>query len=107
VPIAVEVRRHGCPPRRDYATNVSPGGLCLHLREPLPAGEPVALAFELPGEPGRIEVRGRVTWSEQVDPAASPRFFEAGVRIEVVGEAERERIVRFVRLCEPEEPRPA
>jgi uncharacterized protein (TIGR02266 family) len=101
VPIPVEVRRHGSAPRRDYATNVSPGGLCLHLREPLPAGEAVALAFELPGEPGRIEIRGRVTWSEQVDPAAAARFFEAGVRIEVASETERERIARFVRLCEP------
>ena len=110
MPIAVEVRRRGRSPQRDYATNLSPSGLCLHSREPLPAGEPVLLVFDLPGEPGPIEIRGRVIWSERVDPAVGARFFEAGVRIEVLGESERERIARFVRLCElcePDDPRPS
>lgn len=80
---------------------MSPGGICLHLRAPLPAGESVSLGFDLPDGSGRIEARGRVTWSEDVDPAWAPRFFEVGVRLEVVGDPESLR--RFVDLCAPAE----
>jgi hypothetical protein len=89
-----------------YATNLSSSGICLHLRAPLPVGEPVALHFELPGEAAAIQARGRVTWSEDVDPAERPRFFEAGVRLELVAEADAERLRRFVRLCDPAESSP-
>jgi uncharacterized protein (TIGR02266 family) len=87
-----------------WATNVSPGGICLHLRAPLPVGESVSLRFELPDGSGRVEARGRVSWSEDVDPAWSPRFFEVGVRLEVVGEADAARLRSFVDLCAPAEP---
>jgi uncharacterized protein (TIGR02266 family) len=97
VPLPVELRtRAGATPDA-YATNLSPGGLCLHLRSPLPVGEAVALAFELPDGGGRVEARGRVTWSEQPDPASAPRFYEVGVRLEVA--ADPDALRRFVETC--------
>jgi hypothetical protein len=95
VPLPVDLRVRDGAPRRAYATNLSPGGVCLHLREILPAGEPVLLVFSLPGAPAPIQARGRVTWAERVDPAEEPRFFEAGVRLEVVGEADAQAIRSF------------
>ena len=97
VPIAVEIRRRDAAAAHEYATNLSPGGICLHARTRLEVGEGVAVAFELPDGGGRVEARGRVTWREDEDPAAQARFREAGVRFEVIDESDRERILRFVR----------
>jgi uncharacterized protein (TIGR02266 family) len=100
VPIAVEVFRRDGEAALEYATNLSPGGVCLHARLRLTVGEDVTVAFALPGEAGRIRAHGRVTWREDDDPRAEARFLETGVRFEVVDEADRERITRFVRELE-------
>ena len=93
--------RRGGGAALEYATNLSPGGICLHARARLAVGEGVAVAFALPDGGRRIEARGRVTWREDDDPAAQARFLETGVRFEVLDEADRERILRFVRELEP------
>ena len=100
VPIAVEVVRRGAEPTHEYATNLSPGGICLHARLRLRVGDDVTVAFVLPGEGCRIEARGRVSWREDDDPSAEARFLETGVRFEVLDEIDRERISRFVRDSE-------
>jgi len=102
VPIAVEVFRRDGEAVLEYATNLSPGGVCLHARVRLTLGESVTVAFALPGEDGRIRARGRVTWCEDDDPKAEACFLETGVRFEVVDEIDRERITRFVRESERE-----
>jgi uncharacterized protein (TIGR02266 family) len=101
VPLAVEVSLREGAPADEYATNLSPGGICLHARTRLEVGEGVAVAFELPDGGRRVEARGRVTWHEDEDPAAAARFREAGVRFEVIDESDRERILRFVRELDP------
>ncbi|MDD1633058.1 MAG: PilZ domain-containing protein [Methylococcaceae bacterium] len=102
VPIAVDVFRRDGEAALEYATNLSPGGVCLHARLRLTVGENVTVAFALPGDEGRIRARGRVTWREDDDPRAEARFLETGVRFEVVDETDRERITRFVRELERE-----
>ena len=102
VPIAVEVFRRDGEAALEYATNLSPGGVCLHARLRLTVGENVTVAFALPGDEGRIRARGRVPWREDDDPRAEARFLETGVRFEVVDETDRERITRFVRELERE-----
>lgn len=92
------------PPRIEYATNLSIGGLCLHAREALPVGEGVAIAFALPGGGPRIEARGRVIWLERAQADAAPRFLETGIRFEVLADGDRERLARFVRDCDPDAP---
>jgi uncharacterized protein (TIGR02266 family) len=100
VPLAIEVAPRDAPPRVEYATNLSIGGLCLHARAALRVGEGVVLTFALPGEAGGVRVRGRVIWCETPDAAAAARFREIGVRFEGLSDPERERIVRFVRECD-------
>jgi len=102
VPIAVQVFRRDGEAALEYATNLSPGGVCLHARLRLAVGEGVTVAFALPGEDGTVRARGRVTWREDDDPEAEARFLETGVRFEVVDETDRERITRFVREAERE-----
>ena len=97
VPLAVEVVGRDGVRRLEYAINVSPSGIGLHVPRPLPAGEPLALAFTLPdGAGARLEVRGRVAWNEAVARTARPRFHEVGVRFEALREADRSRLARFV-----------
>ena len=96
VPIAVEVIRRGGEAAHEYATNLSPGGICLHARLRLCVGDDVKVAFVLPGEQVRIEARGRVSWREDDDPRAEACFLETGVRFEGLDEADRERIAHFV-----------
>jgi len=107
VPLAVELTRRGRAAGVEYAVNLSPGGLCLHLPHPLEVGETVELAFELPGG-ARIEARGRVIWSDAAEPAAGrgrvsgrERFAETGVRFEGLSDGDRRHIVRFVRGGDP------
>lgn len=84
-----------------HATNLSTSGVCLHLAASLPVGAAVLLRLVLPDEPGVVTARGRVSWCEDPDPAAAARFLEAGIRFEIVSDADRERIARFVRGCDP------
>lgn len=82
--------------RREYALNLSPSGIGLHLPRPLAAGETLQLEFVLPDGSGRIEVRARVVWAEEAPRTARARFHEVGVRFEVLGDADREAILRFL-----------
>lgn len=97
MPLPVEVVGRDGVPRVEYAINVSPSGIGLHVPRALPAGEPLALAFTLPdGAGARVEVRGRVAWNESVARTERPRFLEVGVRFESLREADRSRLQRFV-----------
>ncbi len=96
----MEVFRRDGEAALEYATNLSPGGVCLHARLRLTVGEDVTVSFSLPGEDGRIRARGRVTWCEDVDPDAQACFLETGVRFEGIDETDRERITGFVRELE-------
>lgn len=100
VPIPVELTRRGSAPALEYATNLSPGGICLHARLRLRVGDELAVAFVLPGDDHRIEARGRVTWCEEDAPEAAASFLETGVRFEVLDDADRERITNFARDAE-------
>jgi hypothetical protein len=113
VPLPVELTRRDGRRRTEYAVNLSPGGLCLHLPRPIAVGEVVELAFVLPasasgGDPAApadaaersIATCGRVIWSEGRSDGAGGgrvRFVETGVRFEGLPEAERLRILAFVR----------
>jgi hypothetical protein len=114
VPIPVELTRRNGSRRTEYAVNLSPGGLCLHLPRPIAVGEVVELAFAIPasaaGAPAdralpdqageRIVARGRVIWAEgRADGTGGGRvrFTETGVRFEGLAEPHRLRILDFVR----------
>jgi hypothetical protein len=89
------VRRDGTR-TAEYAVNLSPGGLCLHLPRPIDVGEAVELAFELPPDGLPLRTRGRVVWCDETGRGARIRFRETGIRFEALGDAERAAILRFV-----------
>ena len=101
VPLPVEVERRGAPVLAAHATNLSTSGVCLHLAASLPVGSPVLLRLGLPDASGVLTARGRVSWCEEPPPAAAARFLEACVRFEILSDADRDRIARFVRDCDP------
>lgn len=82
--------------RREYALNLSPSGIGLHLPRPLAAGETLQLGFALPDGSGTLEARARVVWTEAPPRTARARFHEVGVRFEVLRDADREAILRFL-----------
>lgn len=100
VPLPVEIVRRGGVASTEYAVNLSPGGLCLHLPRPLEVGESVALSFVLPGGGPGIEARGRVIWSDPPAQGARVRFCETGIRFEGLAEGERRRLLDFVQAGE-------
>jgi hypothetical protein len=102
VPLPVEVRGRDGVRRPEYAVNVSPSGIALHLPRPLPAGERLALAFALPDGGGPIEAHGRVAWSERILRTARPRFREVGIRFELLREEDRRRLASFVAAAGPD-----
>ena len=104
----MELTRRDGSRRTEYAVNLSPGGLCLHLPRPIAVGEVVELAFAIPAPSaaelaipgGRIVAHGRVIWAERRAEGAGGgrvRFTETGVRFEGLGEPDRLRILDFVR----------
>lgn len=96
MPLPITVVDRSGERRREYALNLSPSGIGLHLPRPLAAGETLQLGFVLPDRSGNIEARARVVWAERTPPSAGARFYEVGVRFEVLGDAERRAILRFL-----------
>jgi len=83
IPLPVRLLRDGEEPRTVYAVNVSEGGLCLHLREPLPEGEVVRVEFTLPPDGPHVEAEARVVWSGE-GGAGGTGHSETGVRFETL-----------------------
>lgn len=104
MPLVVEITRRGGEQSREYAPNLSPGGICLHLSRPLPVGETLGLVFALPDGGPTIEARARVTWCAPVPGGARLRFCETGLRFEGLRERDRRRIGAFVRPRAQREP---
>ena len=96
VPIPVEIRVGGREPVHEYAVNLSPRGLCLHVREPVAVGEHVVVVFELPPEGTRVQASGKVVWSShEGEVATANRFFEAGVHLDDLDDEIRERLRHY------------
>jgi hypothetical protein len=72
-----------------FTRNVSAGGVLVTGAEALEAGDKLRLRFELDNEDDLLDVLARVV-------RADDAFGLRGLRLEGVGERERERIVRFV-----------
>ena len=96
VPIPIELSLDGGEPSHEYAVNLSPRGLCLHVREPMTVGERVQVVFELPPEGLRVEASGKVVWTSHEGEVGVPsRFFEVGVHLEGLDDEVRERLRDF------------
>jgi uncharacterized protein (TIGR02266 family) len=82
----------------EYAVNLSAGGACLQVRQPLAPGERIHLAFELPQDEIAVSVEARVIWcTREEEHGGRSRFFEMGVQFEHTDAALREQLGRFAR----------
>lgn len=83
VPVPVDLRWSDGSTAVEYAVNVSPGGLCLQLKDPMPVGERLRLEFTLPPSGPTVRAEGRVVWTNWEEGAASEGggFYETGVQL--------------------------
>lgn len=72
--------------------NISINGMCVEVKEELPIGTEVVLSFNLPNEPKRVWVMGKVRWSMRSE---NNRYI-AGVLFEAIDMESKEMINRFI-----------
>jgi hypothetical protein len=95
-PISVRLTRADGEAVRELAVNLSPRGLCVHLRRPIEVGERVAVAFTLPPLGPEIRAEGKVVWTGhagQID--AATQVWETGVHLIDLSEAQRAALAEF------------
>ena len=83
IPVPVDLRRSDGSTTLEYAVNISPGGLCLHLKFPIPEGERIRVEFTLPPSGPTVRAEGRVVWTswEEGGGAEEAGFYETGVQL--------------------------
>ena len=97
VPVRVTLTRPGGTCTTEYSINLSAGGVCLQVRDPLGVGERVSLEFVLPsgGDPLRLE--GVVVWCTEEEEVGvdGTRFREMGIRFEPTRQSGLDRLALF------------
>ncbi|MBM4382686.1 MAG: PilZ domain-containing protein [Deltaproteobacteria bacterium] len=78
--IEVELRREDGGLERARAVNLSPRGLCVHLRRAIEIGERVEVAFTLPPNGPEIRAHGKVVWTSNAGDLGAA-LFETGVHL--------------------------
>ena len=94
VPVKVVLTRPGGERTTEYAVNLSAGGACLQVRDPLRPGDRVGLEFELPSGGGSALIDGIVVWCEE-EHGEHARFCEMGIQFRGVEGAVSQRLARF------------
>jgi hypothetical protein len=78
LPVRAELDFEDGTKRVEYAVNLSAGGVCLHVHEPLPEGE-MTVTLEVPSGP-RLSARARLVWFSTVDAGSAESFIESGLQ---------------------------
>ena len=87
-------------PFQTQTANMSAGGLCLTLDEPLPPRTPLAVEIRLPNRDRPITCVGEVVWCEWVPPksdAPPHHSVEIGVQFLKIDAEEHESLLHYVR----------
>jgi hypothetical protein len=96
IPLPVTLTRPGGVEETVYAVNLSVGGLCLHLREPLRTGDVVGVDFRLPPDGPQVTCSAHVIWCGGVEPGASGTgHAETGLRFEKLEEPVRQALYHY------------
>jgi Tfp pilus assembly protein PilZ len=74
--------------------NISAGGMCVLMADPLREGTKPTLTFTLPDETEPIICRGRIVWCRP--SKIDPELFEVGVSFAEISDEARDRVVAFV-----------
>jgi c-di-GMP-binding flagellar brake protein YcgR len=74
--------------------NISAGGMCVLMADPMREGTSPRLSFLLPDDPAPIECKGRIVWcrASKIDP----ELYEVGLTFLDITAADQQRVARFV-----------
>ena len=98
----LRMEQRGCPRITTRITvdaigptlNISAGGMCVLMADPLREGTKPTLSFTLPDDLEPITCRGRIVWCRP--SKIDPELFEVGVSFAEIADEARDRIVSFV-----------
>ena len=96
VPLRVDLRRPDGTTTVEYAVNISPGGLCLHLENALAAGDRVHVEFTLPPSGPTVRADASVVAIKGEEAAGvEGRFCETGVEFSGVEESVEQQLFAY------------
>lgn len=96
VPVRVEITLPDGSIRHEYAVNISPGGLCLHLAEPLAAEGPLDVKLWLPPDGTEVQVNAHVVWTSWHESNdETERFCETGLHFDDMSVALSQQILSY------------
>jgi hypothetical protein len=74
--------------------NISAGGMCVLMADPLHEGSKPTLSFTLPDDLVPVICSGRIAWCRPSD--IDPELFEVGLSFETISDEDRRRVTDFV-----------
>ncbi len=74
--------------------NISAGGMCVLMADPLREGSKPTLTFSLPDDPDPIICHGRIVWCRP--SKIDPDLYEVGLTFLEISDADRGRVMEFV-----------
>jgi Tfp pilus assembly protein PilZ len=74
--------------------NISAGGMCVLMADPMREGMSPDLTFTLPDDPTPVRCKGRIAWcrTSKIDS----ELYEVGISFTEIGDDERRRVMEFV-----------
>lgn len=74
--------------------NISAGGMCVLMADPMREGTAPSLRFTLPDDEKPVFCKGRITWcrSSKIDP----ELYEVGLAFVEISDDDRQRVLDFV-----------
>jgi Tfp pilus assembly protein PilZ len=74
--------------------NISAGGMCVLMADPLREGSKPTLSFTLPEDPNPVVCQARIAWCRP--SKIDPELYEVGLTYTDITEEDRRRITDFV-----------
>jgi len=74
--------------------NISAGGMCVLMADPMREGLTPTITFELPDDPAPVVAKARTVWcrTSQIDP----ELYEVGLTFTEMSDENRQRVLEFV-----------
>jgi len=74
--------------------NISAGGMCVLMADPMREGLAPTITFELPDDPQPVVAKARIIWCRTSN--IDPDLYEVGLTFIEMSDADRRRVVEFV-----------
>ena len=74
--------------------NISAGGMCVLMADPMREGSRPTLSFSLPDDTDVITCRGLISWCRP--SRIDPELFEVGLAFEDISDVDRRKVTDFV-----------